>query len=122
MASLHFREQVPRLRAADHKLRAAAGKLLKWENREMNEALAGIIKSLEHQKSALDKAIAALREIDDDMESLRVASSVSDVPDWVTGKPATASPKPARKKRSKKVREAMRQAQLLRYAKQRGEA
>lgn len=76
--------------------------------------LGDLIKTLERQKAAIDRALAGLREIE------------GDVPEWVTGSTATASTpattKSARKKRSKAVREKMRQSQLLRYARMRGEA
>lgn len=72
----------------------------------MTDGVGDIIKMLEQRKTAIDRALAALHEID------------GSAPDWV------GSVKPARvpKKRSAAVRKKMREAQLLRYAKLRGEA
>ena len=81
------------------------------ENRKMTAALAGIISDLEKRRAAVEKALMALKEIDED-----------NVPEWVSGSTATAIPAPAKRRRSKKVREAMRQAQLFRYRKLRSEA
>jgi hypothetical protein len=69
-----------------------------------------IISDLERQKTALDTAIAALRELN------------GDVPDWVTGSSTAASPaKKPRKQFSAETRKRMREAQQLRHARARGE-
>jgi hypothetical protein len=84
----------------------------------MNEALAGIIAELEKRSAALTKAIMSLRDIDDDMESVRVASSI---PESVTGSSAT----PVKRKGFKRTaaqRKRMAESQRLRFARQRGEA
>ena len=80
----------------------------------MTEGFSSIIKSLEQQKAALDRAIAALREID------------GTPPDWVTG-PVTKTTRQeisARKgkKRSAAVRKRMREAQQARWKRIKGEA
>ena len=74
----------------------------------MTEAIAGIISDLELRRAALDKAITALREIDDDTP-----------PAWVTSS-STAKLKPGArkgKKRSAAARKRMAEAQRRRWQK-----
>ena len=77
----------------------------------MTDALQGIIKQLERQKTAIERALLALREVE-------VPATISQV------EPATMLEVPARKgkKRSAAVRKRMKEAQRLRWAKIRGES
>jgi len=72
----------------------------------MADSLSGIIKQLERQKTAIDRALAALQGIEG------VSASASG-----TGVPARKG-----KKRSAAVRKRMKEAQQLRWAKIRGES
>ena len=78
----------------------------------MTDQLASIIKSLEQQKTAIDRALSALREVDGIAASDTTASAS-------IAKPASAR---KGKKRSAAVRKRMKEAQLLRWAKIRGES
>ena len=78
----------------------------------MTDSVARTIKELEQKHAAIDRALTALRAIDDTP------------PDWVTSrslpKPATAEPVLSGrkgKKRSAAVRRRMAEAQRLRWAK-----
>jgi hypothetical protein len=75
------------------------------ENRKMTE-VAGIIADLTAYKAALDKALAALREIDDETP-----------PAWVTSG-STAATSPAKRKytRSAEARRRMAESQRKRWA------
>jgi hypothetical protein len=80
------------------------------ENRrieKMTDGLASIITLLEQRKTAIEKVLNTLREVSDDM------------PEWVSA--STAKPERVRKKRSAAVRKRMREAQLRRWQKVRGE-
>jgi hypothetical protein len=78
----------------------------------MADSLTGIINQLERQKTAIDRALAALREAD------APAATTTQI------EPAAAPEAPARKgkKRSAAVRKRMKEAQRLRWAKIRGES
>lgn len=79
----------------------------------MADSLTGIISQLERQKTAIERALAALRGIDG-ISALATAAEIE---------PATRQDVPARKgkKRSAAVRKRMKEAQRLRWAKIRGE-
>jgi hypothetical protein len=76
----------------------------------MTEGFAGIIKQLERQKTAIDHALAALREIDG------IAT-----PATVTGTTAPKAPTGKRRKFSAAVRRKMALAQKARWSKIKGE-
>jgi hypothetical protein len=77
----------------------------------MTEGFANIITLLEQRKSAIDQALAALREVDG------FAATGTATP------PSAATPEaPARKKFSAAVRRRMKEAQRLRWAKVKGES
>ena len=84
-----------------------------WENRRMTDGLAGIITLLEQRKTAIDRALMALREVGDTTApGLTVPASIV--------KPEASARKG--KKRSAAVRKRMKEAQRLRWAKIRGES
>jgi hypothetical protein len=85
---------------------------------EMTEGLISIITQLERQKSAIERALVALREAEG-VAALNTAAPASAV-NLEASKPEAAARKG--KKRSAEVRKRMREAQQLRWAKIKGES
>jgi hypothetical protein len=78
----------------------------------MEDTILDIMGLLEARKAAIDRALVALREINDDTP-----------PAWVTGnKPAASPAKRKGFKRTAAQRRKMAESQRLRFARQRGEA
>lgn len=79
----------------------------------MTEGFSGIIAQLERQKEAIDRALTALREVEG-IGAPRLGSG--------TSTSTHEAPSRKGKKRSAAVRQKMKEAQQLRWAKRRGEA
>jgi hypothetical protein len=87
----------------------------------MTEGFTGIITLLEQRKTAIDKALTALREVGE-VSAPTQARPDSTATMGTSGRKNLTAPGRKGKKRSAAVRERMREAQRLRWAKIKGES